>query len=88
MYCSVFKSCLHFLKTFFLCFSSDYKDTNFTLNVNDPQLSDAEAGTGVISAVWQLILAMVFKSIITIFTFGIKVRYTLQGGISQLLSLP
>ncbi|XP_014783628.1 H(+)/Cl(-) exchange transporter 5 isoform X2 [Octopus bimaculoides] len=33
----------------------------------------AVAGDGVIRAVWQLCLALLFKSIITIFTFGLKV---------------
>ncbi|ODN00060.1 H(+)/Cl(-) exchange transporter 3 [Orchesella cincta] len=33
----------------------------------------AEAGPGVFNAIWLLLLALVFKFIITIFTFGIKV---------------
>lgn len=55
---------------------SDYLDesVNVTLNVNDPNLPGAAAGSGVHKAIWQLILAMVFKIIITIFTFGMKVR--------------
>uniref|UniRef100_A0A646QE68 Chloride channel protein n=1 Tax=Hemiscolopendra marginata TaxID=943146 RepID=A0A646QE68_9MYRI len=32
-----------------------------------------EAGSGVISSVWQLILALIVKIVITVFTFGIKV---------------
>ena len=44
------------------------------MNVNDPHWPGADAGDGVKRAVWQLILAMIFKAIITIFTFGIKVR--------------
>ena len=54
---------------------SDYlnESVNVTLNVNDPNLPGAAAGSGVHKAIWQLILAMVFKIIITIFTFGIKV---------------
>ena len=56
-------------------FFSDYvSGTNSTLNVNDPNWPGAEAGPGVRKAIWQLILAMIFKAIITIFTFGIKVR--------------
>jgi len=42
--------------------------------VNDPRWPGAKAGDGVIKAVWQLTLAMIFKAIITVFTFGIKVR--------------
>ena len=55
---------------------SDYlnESVNVTLNVNDPNLPGAAAGSGVHKAIWQLILAMVFKIIITIFTFGMKVR--------------
>lgn len=33
----------------------------------------AEAGPGVFNAIWLLLLALIFKFIITIFTFGIKV---------------
>lgn len=47
---------------------------NSTVNVNDPRWPSAEAGNGVIKAVWQLILAMIFKAVITVFTFGIKVN--------------
>ena len=57
-----------------MCFHSDYETDNSTLNVNDPHWPGANAGAGVKMAVWQLILAMIFKAIITIFTFGIKVR--------------
>ena len=44
------------------------------MNVNDPRWPSAEAGDGVKKAVWQLILAMIFKAVITVFTFGIKVN--------------
>jgi len=54
-------------------FCSDYETSNSTLNVNDPNWPGAKAGAGVLKAVWQLILAMIFKAIITVFTFGIKV---------------
>ena len=46
----------------------DYVNRNFT-NVNHP-VPIAEAGDGVYTALWQLILALVFKMVITIFTFG------------------
>lgn len=39
----------------------------FTDNPNRP------AGPGVYSAMWQLCLALIFKIIMTIFTFGLKV---------------
>lgn len=35
---------------------------------------DQPAGPGVYSAMWQLCLALIFKIIMTIFTFGLKVR--------------
>merc|ERR1711892_923424 len=49
----------------------DYVDRNFT-NANHA-VPIAEAGYGVYTALWQLSLALVFKMVITIFTFGIKV---------------
>ncbi|XP_078533179.1 H(+)/Cl(-) exchange transporter 3 isoform X1 [Lissotriton helveticus] len=50
----------------------DYKnDMNSTKSVDD--IPDRPAGTGVYSAIWQLCLALVFKIIMTVFTFGIKV---------------
>jgi len=49
----------------------DYTDRNFT-NVNHA-VPIAEAGAGVYTAMWQLTLALIFKMVITIFTFGIKV---------------
>lgn len=52
---------------------SDYITNNNTINVNDPRYPGAEADYGVTKAVWQLILAALFKLFITIFTFGIKV---------------
>lgn len=36
--------------------------------------SSTVIGDGVYKALWMLALALVFKGIITIFTFGIKVR--------------
>ncbi|KAA8579415.1 hypothetical protein FQN60_006508, partial [Etheostoma spectabile] len=48
--------------------------------VNNPNMSrpvddipDRPAGPGVYNALWQLALALVFKIVITIFTFGMKV---------------
>jgi len=48
----------------------DYVNRNFT-NANHA-VPIAEAGPGVYNALWQLTLALVFKFVITIFTFGIK----------------
>uniref|UniRef100_A0A2C9JMF3 Chloride channel protein n=1 Tax=Biomphalaria glabrata TaxID=6526 RepID=A0A2C9JMF3_BIOGL len=50
----------------------DYKRSS---NITDPFKWSALAGAGVGSAVWKLALALIFKMIITIFTFGIKVFY-------------
>uniref|UniRef100_A0A671MFC5 Chloride channel protein n=1 Tax=Sinocyclocheilus anshuiensis TaxID=1608454 RepID=A0A671MFC5_9TELE len=48
--------------------------------INNPNMSrpvddipDRPAGPGVYSALWQLALALVFKIVITIFTFGMKI---------------
>ncbi|XP_013388633.2 H(+)/Cl(-) exchange transporter 3 isoform X1 [Lingula anatina] len=49
----------------------DYTDQS-VLNVSD-NLGGAVAGAGITRALWMLALALVFKAIITIFTFGIKV---------------
>ncbi|XP_037788408.1 H(+)/Cl(-) exchange transporter 5-like isoform X2 [Penaeus monodon] len=50
--------------------SSDYQ-RNFT-NVNTA-IEIAAAGPGVLQAVWLLALALIFKCVVTVFTFGIKV---------------
>lgn len=58
--------------------------------VNNPNMSrpvddipDRPAGPGVYSALWQLALALVFKIVITIFTFGMKVsgKEMISGGL-------
>lgn len=49
----------------------DYYDMNVTnTSYNEPALP---IGDGIKTALWQLAVALVFKSVITIFTFGIKV---------------
>ncbi|XP_067848386.1 H(+)/Cl(-) exchange transporter 4 isoform X2 [Heptranchias perlo] len=49
----------------------DYiNDPNMTRPVDD--IPDRPAGAGVYAAIWQLALALVFKIVITIFTFGMK----------------
>ena len=52
--------------------------------VNSPNMSrplddipDRPAGPGVYTALWQLALALVFKVVVTVFTFGMKV----SGGV-------
>ncbi|RUS74798.1 hypothetical protein EGW08_017444 [Elysia chlorotica] len=42
-------------------------------NITDPYKYSAVAGDAVNSALWKLSLALIFKMIITIFTFGIKI---------------
>uniref|UniRef100_A0A9J7YVP8 Chloride channel protein n=1 Tax=Cyprinus carpio carpio TaxID=630221 RepID=A0A9J7YVP8_CYPCA len=50
----------------------DYiNNPNMTRPVDD--IPDRPAGPGVYSALWQLTLALVFKIVITIFTFGMKI---------------
>uniref|UniRef100_A0A8C9W822 Chloride channel protein n=1 Tax=Scleropages formosus TaxID=113540 RepID=A0A8C9W822_SCLFO len=50
----------------------DYvNDPNMTRPVDD--IPDRPAGPGVYTAIWQLALALIFKIVVTIFTFGIKV---------------
>ncbi|XP_040822174.1 H(+)/Cl(-) exchange transporter 3 isoform X5 [Ochotona curzoniae] len=50
----------------------DYRnDMNASKIVDD--IPDRPAGVGVYSAIWQLCLALIFKIIMTVFTFGIKV---------------
>ncbi|KAG9479935.1 hypothetical protein GDO78_011781 [Eleutherodactylus coqui] len=49
----------------------DYRnDMNASKIVDD--IPDRPAGNGVYSAMWQLCLALVFKIVMTVFTFGIK----------------
>ena len=49
----------------------EYVDRNFT-NANHA-VPIAKAGSGVYTALWQLSIALVFKFLITIFTFGMKI---------------
>ncbi len=54
----------------------DYiNNPNMTRPVDD--IPDRPAGPGVYNALWQLTLALIFKIVITIFTFGMKVRTTM-----------
>ena len=57
-----------------LYYCNYYSDYNRSYTrVDQSVYPAAEAGAGVERAMWQLSLALVFKAIITIFTFGIKV---------------
>ncbi|KAM8953478.1 H(+)/Cl(-) exchange transporter 5 isoform 2-T2 [Pelodytes ibericus] len=54
--------------------SSKLCDYNNNFNsTNGGILPDRLAGQGVYTALWQLSLALIFKAVITIFTFGMKV---------------
>eukprot|EP00069_Balaena_mysticetus_P006360 bmy_18506T0 len=56
----------------------DYiNDPNMTRPVDD--IPDRPAGVGVYTAMWQLALALIFKIVITIFTFGMKAVFTEPG---------
>jgi len=49
--------------------------SDYRLNVTDitSDVISGPIGDQAISAVWQLSLALVFKMVVTVFTFGIKV---------------
>ena len=50
-----------------------YSDYNLSVNNPEEVYHDAKALDGVGRAVWHLVLAMIVKAFLTIFTFGIKV---------------
>ena len=52
---------------------NDLCDYNMSAESPDQQYHDTQALSGVWKAVWQLLLAMLLKIVLTIFTFGIKV---------------
>ncbi len=57
-----------------------YSNYNRSVEMLSEQYHDTEALSGVWTAVWQLLLAMVIKAVLTIFTFGIKVRERREAG--------
>lgn len=60
----------------------DYRnDMNASKIVDD--IPDRPAGLGVYSAIWQLCLALIFKIIMTVFTFGIKVSANVRCYLSN-----
>lgn len=48
-------------------------NANMTQNINSDSYPHRSIGPGVYEALWKLTLALLFKGIITVFTFGIKV---------------
>lgn len=51
---------------------SDYKSQITSAKANT-DIESGSLGDGIHSAVWQLVLALIFKLVITVFTFGMKV---------------
>ena len=53
-----------------------YIFSDYARNMSDIDNLEGTApiGPGIQNALWQLALAMIFKMVITIFTFGIKVK--------------
>ena len=53
--------------------------SDYRLNMTDiaSDVISAPIGDQATSAVWQLSLALVFKMIVTVFTFGIKVHHVI-----------
>ena len=54
-------------------YCSDY---NLTSVATSELYHDTKANSGVTSAVWLLLLAMLAKAVLTVFTFGMKVQYS------------
>lgn len=69
-----FSFCL-FIPVFFLFF---LQPTNTSDTSVGNSLADRPAGEGLYTALWQLALALIFKMLITVITFGMKVskKYT------------
>lgn len=70
-------ACVHVLLTNPYSPDSNY---NLTSQNVDAEYHDTQALDGVWRAAWQLVLAMAVKGLITIFTFGIKVRLMQSPG--------
>ncbi|XP_030635608.1 H(+)/Cl(-) exchange transporter 5 isoform X3 [Chanos chanos] len=51
----------------------DYANANVTISKVGNGLSNRAAGRGLFTAIWELCLALLFKMVITVFTFGMKV---------------
>ena len=57
--------------------TADVMCSDYHMNVTDisSDVISGPIGDQAVSAIWQLSLALVFKMIVTVFTFGIKVSY-------------
>lgn len=73
MFVFIFCFILNFLEIFNVF--QNLSDYARKVNMTDPYKWSALSSSGVGSAVWKLTLALIFKMIITVFTFGIKVCY-------------
>lgn len=51
------------------------------------ELPDRPAGVGVYSAMWQLALTLILKIVITIFTFGMKVRRFFRYSVGRCVAM-
>nr|CAB3231573.1 H(+)/Cl(-) exchange transporter 4-like [Phallusia mammillata] len=72
MIAGLFKECGHVIETN-LC---DYKASNkngSAIFSSERDLPNGDIGAGLQTAVWQLVIALILKSVITVFTFGLKV---------------
>ena len=61
------------LMKIFACFSDYQRHYQGNTTDIDNLEGTAPIGSGIETALWQLSLALVFKMLITVFTFGIKV---------------
>ena len=66
------KFALKFIKMFL-----NFQPQNYSIGdlPTKDELPLAGIGDGLKTAIWQLAVALIFKCIITVFTFGLKVRY-------------
>lgn len=65
----------HFLYLVFLSYLSThaFQPANTSETGVGNSLADRPAGEGLYTALWQLALALIFKMLITVITFGMKV---------------
>ncbi len=67
-----------------------FSPSDYNRNLTDAtsEFMSAPLGSGVVNSMWQLSLALIFKMIITVFTFGIKVSLGIYSGRPLHLSFP
>lgn len=70
---SLSNSLLLLLILLFFCLFHILQPTNTSETGVGNSLADRPAGEGLYTALWQLALALVFKMMITVITFGMKV---------------